>query len=210
MIHAIFLSALLAQPTPNPPDACYHFSPNGGCSAELKRQIAAATSEIRCQLYELTSDDLAAALIAAKVRGVDVRIIVDKSNAAAAHDRSRLCSAAGVAVYWDGAEKIMHDKCMVVDQLAVTTGSYNWSVSAENANCENLIVIRDNLTAAAYLKHWQDHASHSQLQPSPSKAVPLSPDVPLYFLAPPPLRFYVHRACPFIKMERKCQPWKTF
>ena len=37
----------------------------------------------------------------------------------------------------------MHQKFAVIDQNVVLTGSYNWTLSAEKFNHENLLVFRD-------------------------------------------------------------------
>lgn len=45
---------------------------------------------------------------------------------------------------------IMHDKFCVIDNQKVLTGSYNWSVNAENKNVENVPVIYDDARASDY------------------------------------------------------------
>lgn len=37
----------------------------------------------------------------------------------------------------------MHQKFAVIDRKVVLTGSYNWTVSADNYNSENLLLFRD-------------------------------------------------------------------
>jgi phosphatidylserine/phosphatidylglycerophosphate/cardiolipin synthase-like enzyme len=44
----------------------------------------------------------------------------------------------------------MHHKFMAIDGKIVVTGSYNFSVSAEDANDENLIVLIGEEIAALY------------------------------------------------------------
>ena len=39
---------------------------------------------------------------------------------------------------------------MVVDDKIVTTGSYNWTASAEKWNCENLLIIKSSSLARRY------------------------------------------------------------
>ena len=45
---------------------------------------------------------------------------------------------------------IMHDKFCVIDNQKVLTGSYNWSMKAENKNIENVPVIYDDARASDY------------------------------------------------------------
>jgi phosphatidylserine/phosphatidylglycerophosphate/cardiolipin synthase-like enzyme len=42
------------------------------------------------------------------------------------------------------------------------TGSFNFTKQAENANAENLLVIRDATLAEKYAANWKAHAEHSE------------------------------------------------
>lgn len=44
----------------------------------------------------------------------------------------------------------MHNKFCVIDNQKVITGSYNWSVNAENKNDENAAVMYDDERASDY------------------------------------------------------------
>jgi phosphatidylserine/phosphatidylglycerophosphate/cardiolipin synthase-like enzyme len=52
---------------------------------------------------------------------------------------------------------------MILDGEVVITGSYNWTLAAENKNGENLLVIRDPRLASVYTENWRKHADHSFL-----------------------------------------------
>ena len=52
---------------------------------------------------------------------------------------------------------------MILDAAIVITGSYNWTLAAENKNGENLLMIRAPQLAAVYTENWQYHAAHSFL-----------------------------------------------
>lgn len=98
------------------------------------------------------------ALIAAKRRGVDVRVVVDdkasgsKSGLAALN----LLANAGIAVRTNGKYAIHHDKYIVTDGLHVQTGSFNYSQAAAQSNSENVIVVWHNASLAdSYLRHWK-------------------------------------------------------
>jgi len=57
------------------------FSPNYGgpdCTKEIIAELSAASNTVYVQAYNFTSEDIGAALVAAKKRGVDVRVIVDR------------------------------------------------------------------------------------------------------------------------------------
>ena len=56
------------------------FSPKGGCTAATVRFIGEAKQSIRVAAYGLTSNPIGKALLEAKKRGVDVRVVVDKEQ----------------------------------------------------------------------------------------------------------------------------------
>jgi phosphatidylserine/phosphatidylglycerophosphate/cardiolipin synthase-like enzyme len=69
--------------------------------------------------------------------------------------------AAEIAVWLDDHHERAHDKVMILDEEIVITGSYNWTMAAEQHNSENLLVIRDPHLARLYTAHWQRHVQHS-------------------------------------------------
>jgi phosphatidylserine/phosphatidylglycerophosphate/cardiolipin synthase-like enzyme len=98
------------------------------------------------------------ALLSAKRRGVDVRVVVDgkgnkgKSNIAALN----LLVNAGIPTRTVSAYAIHHDKYIVSDERHVQNGSFNYSRSAANSNSENVLVVWNNPDlAASFTKHWQ-------------------------------------------------------
>ncbi len=57
-----------------------YFSPNGGCTSAVVRELNAAKSKVLVQAYSFTSAPIAKALLNAKKRGVKVEVILDKSE----------------------------------------------------------------------------------------------------------------------------------
>lgn len=57
------------------------FSPNGGVRARIISEISRATGTIDIAIYSFTADEIRDALVAAKNRGVTVRIVADTSQA---------------------------------------------------------------------------------------------------------------------------------
>ncbi len=56
-----------------------YFSPRGGCTETIVREIGKAKSEILVQAYSFTSAPIAKALVDAHKRGVNVVVILHKS-----------------------------------------------------------------------------------------------------------------------------------
>ena len=118
------------------------FSPKAGCKQQVIRWINAANSSIHVLIYSFTLDDVGAALISAKQRGVDVKVLFEKSQISQYSEYAQM-KAAGVSVKNDTNSALMHHKLAIVDGYVVVCGSFNWSTSAEERNNENLLVIRD-------------------------------------------------------------------
>jgi phosphatidylserine/phosphatidylglycerophosphate/cardiolipin synthase-like enzyme len=135
------------------------FSPDAGSEELVVRAIASARSNIGVAAYSFTSPVVARALLTAKKRGVDVRVVVDENG-----NRSKaslaaldLLAAAGIPTRTISRYAIHHDKYMVIDKTTVQTGSFNYSKAAAKSNSENVVVIWNNPDLAlTYLKHWQD------------------------------------------------------
>lgn len=134
------------------------FSPEGGAERLVLKTINTAQKSIRLAAYSFTSPKVVRALLDAKRRGVDVRVVVDdKGNQSKAGTAAlNLLAGAGIPTRLNGEYAIHHDKYIVADAQHVQTGSYNYSQAAARSNSENVIVIWHNAAlAASYLRHWQ-------------------------------------------------------
>jgi phosphatidylserine/phosphatidylglycerophosphate/cardiolipin synthase-like enzyme len=135
------------------------FSPDGGSEELVVKAITSARSSIAVAAYSFTSPVVAKALLTAKKRGVDVRVVVDENGnrSKASLAALNLLAAAGVPTRTISRYAIHHDKYTVIDKTTVQTGSFNYSKAAAKSNSENVVVIWNNPDVAlTYLKHWQD------------------------------------------------------
>lgn len=153
-------AAAVTAMQPGTPPARVYFSPHGGCTGAAVEAVEGARHSIRVQAYSFTSRPIADALEAAAARGVDVRVIADDGQATALG--SVVPSLKVTDVAYDPAHAIAHNKVIAIDRGIVLTGSFNWTGSAEAANAENLLILRDAKIAAAYLANWDAHRAHSR------------------------------------------------
>ena len=137
------------------------FSPRGGCTEACVAAINAARSEVKVMAYSFTSAPIAGALKAAHDRGVQVLVILDKSQLTERYSGLGYIARAGIPVWVDSAHAIFHDKVIIVDQQVLLAGSYNLSRAAEFDNAENMLVIENHELAEFYLANWEIHRSHS-------------------------------------------------
>ncbi len=147
-----FASGIFSTLPVSPTSTEAYFSPNAGTSSGIVQEIQRTQNTIDIAIYSFTRDEIADALIAAKNRGVTIRILADSSQAdGTGSDISRL-EAAGFQLKRTngGGGGILHDKYAVFDGRMLVTGSYNWSTNAEENNDENAVFIRDRAVIAAF------------------------------------------------------------
>jgi phospholipase D len=137
------------------------FSPEEDCAAFAGRAIDNAEHEILVGAYGLTTGSgIVEALLRAKERGIDVRLIADKTTPCERKSGIEPLAAAGIPIWIDDQSRIAHAKTMVIDGAVTLTGSYNWTRGAA-ANSENLNLISSPAVAAAYAAHWRERLAVS-------------------------------------------------
>ena len=156
-------TAALAHAEPTQLTVCFSPRLDGGCdpTQTIVDRLYWAQHQILIQAYEFTSAPIAKAVVEAKVRGVDVRVILDKMAARGGYSEATFLEHADVPVLIDREHAIAHNKVIVIDSRTVLTGSFNFTKAAEEHNAENLVVIDDPALAAQYARNWQVHAAHS-------------------------------------------------
>ena len=146
-----------AEPMPALVSVC--FVPGEACGGQIVAAIDAARSEVRVQAYGFNAPPILEALAAARLRGVDVAVILDKSDARRLCDEDAALLAAGVPLWIDHVPGIAHNKVIVIDRHVVIGGSYNYTRSAEHRNAENVTFIDSDKVAARFLANWSSRQS---------------------------------------------------
>jgi phosphatidylserine/phosphatidylglycerophosphate/cardiolipin synthase-like enzyme len=138
-----------------------YFSPHGGAERAVVKAVSEAQKSIFVQAYSFTNAAIAKALLDAHARGVAVELILDRSNRSAHYSAYTFARNAGIATSIDAVHAIAHNKVMIIDGETVITGSFNFTKAAEDANAENLLVLRSPDLAARYLANWKVHRAHA-------------------------------------------------
>jgi phosphatidylserine/phosphatidylglycerophosphate/cardiolipin synthase-like enzyme len=168
-ILTVILLMVLSPPITLPqekPSACnweVYFSPHGGCTEAIIKELNKAKNTILVQAYSFTSAPIAKALLDAHKRGVKVEVILDKSQRTQKYSSATFLFNAGIPVKIDAQHAKAHNKVMIIDGETVITGSFNFTKAAEEKNAENLLIIRDEKLAEGYIKNWQEHDRHSEV-----------------------------------------------
>jgi phosphatidylserine/phosphatidylglycerophosphate/cardiolipin synthase-like enzyme len=139
------------------------FPPWDDAEAALIIAVDAARQQVLVQAFLLTSRKIAASLVAAHRRGVDVRVLAD-ARQHAEHAGSLLVSLSesGIPVALETRYRHAHNKLMVIDAAGglpvVITGSFNYTWSAQHKNAENLLILRGHAALAdRYARNWWRH-----------------------------------------------------
>lgn len=142
-------------------DIQVYFSPHGGCTKAVVENLGKATNSVLVQAYSFTSAPIAKALVEAHRRGVNVTVILDRSQRTERYSEADFLLHTGIPTLIDAQHAIAHNKIMVIDSAKVLTGSFNFTKAAENNNAENLLVIHDPGLVAKYTANWHVHERHS-------------------------------------------------
>jgi phosphatidylserine/phosphatidylglycerophosphate/cardiolipin synthase-like enzyme len=138
------------------------FTPGGNCTALIVQALNTAKRSVRVQAYSFTSAPIAKALLDTHTRGVQVQVILEKSQRSEKYSSADFLANQGVPTMIDATHTIAHNKAMVIDGETVITGSFNFTKAAQEKNAENLLIIRDPALAAQYAQNWDAHRQHSQ------------------------------------------------
>lgn len=146
------------------------FAPWDDVEALIISCIDQARQQILVQAYLLTNKKIAAALVAAQRRGLDVRVLGDaRRHAEVPSSRLAVLASSGIGVWLEHDYENAHNKIIIIDaknsEATVITGSFNFTWTAQHRNAENILVVRNNPTLAAqYEANWIRHQQ---------KAIPL-------------------------------------
>lgn len=160
---ALLLAAPLAAAQPHAQaDVSACFVPEERCTGEIVSVLDGALTEIRVQAYGFSSRPVAAALKAAHDRGVDVQVVVDRSNENHRGGVTDGLATAGIGVWVDWSPAIAHSKVMIVDRHLVVGGSFNYSAAADSRNAENVTFTDSPAVAGWFLANWQSRRDVSE------------------------------------------------
>lgn len=155
-----------SKPTPATVETCFTPGPES-CAEQIADRIDEARSSVRVQAYYLTQPLILRAIATAKRRGLDVSVILDKSQDRQSSARSHYTGAtylahADVPVWIDKAPAIAHSKVIILDDRIVLTGSFNFTKAADTRNAENVVIIGSREVAELFTRNWEARRSVSR------------------------------------------------
>lgn len=140
------------------------FTPGDACQNMILNEITAAQESIKIQAYVFDEPQILAALVTAKQRNIDVKVIVDKSQV---KDHKNYPAASAyllanhIPVWDDYKPPIAHNKVYIFDDKITLVGSYNPTNHATH-NAENLAKVSDGGFARIYLRNFEKRLKESK------------------------------------------------
>jgi phosphatidylserine/phosphatidylglycerophosphate/cardiolipin synthase-like enzyme len=123
---------------------------------------------IYVSVYGLTYPRAVEALVAAKKRGVDVRMLTDqeRTQEVKQHSALRTLRLAGIPIRVNQHDGLMHLKQVVIDDEINTSGSMNHTTSGNRYNDERMDIITDRTTSVRareqFLSMWNDQVRFAE------------------------------------------------
>ena len=165
----------------------------------LAGDLAAATRTLDLAVFELNSPAVANALLAARQRNVQVRIVTDNDHGldvalyqqylAATSDSARQTIAdemetppddtlldelydAGIPIVDDGRSALMHNKFVIIDSSVVWTGSLNLTVNGSYRNNNNFVRVRSQRMVQDYQTEFEEMFTRHEFGPRSTANTP--------------------------------------
>ena len=134
-----------------------YFSPQDNIiNTKIIPLINKSKKSIYMPTFLITHKDLTKALINAKQRGVDIKILIDGANANSQHSTHKLLRDNGIDVKVENYAGKMHSKSIIIDEEYLVLGSMNFSKSGNSKNDENVIIIKNPKLAEFYINQFKE------------------------------------------------------
>ncbi len=128
-----------------------YFSPQDKViTKQIMPLIKNAKKYIYIPVFVITHKEFNTALIEAKNRGVDIKVIVDATSAGSKYSSVKLLRENGIKIKTENRAGKMHMKSIIIDDNYAIIGSMNFSKSGESYNDENVIIIKNTNLAKLF------------------------------------------------------------
>lgn len=153
------------------------FSPDSDIQELLVDNISRSENRIDLAISNLSSGKLTQALTDAKVRGVDIRMVVDYQHARPKSSVVALLKEEGlkIKVLKGKAGGRMNNNFAVFDDKLLVTGTYDWTNKATKYSHENVVISDDPSVVDSYHKEFERlYAAKDQMAWASPEAVSTS------------------------------------
>lgn len=133
--------------------------------------INQARRSLDVAVYELDLDPVGDALLAARKRGVAVRLVTDSDSLAEDETLIRL-KKENLPIVPDNRVSIMHNKFVVVDGQAVWTGSWNFTANDTYRNNNHALYLQSQELAQNYTAEFEEMFTDKAFGPTSTSKTP--------------------------------------
>lgn len=127
--------------------------------------LRSATKSLDICVFTITDDAISRVIEECFGEGIKVRIITDDDTSAQQGSDIEEFRKLGIAVKMDHTPYHMHHKFVVIDDIFLINGSFNWTKQARENNNENMMLTNNKefvqLYSAQFKKMWNDTAHFS-------------------------------------------------
>lgn len=120
-----------------------YFSPGNDSRNRIISLLRAAAKSVDICVFTISDNEITQSILKAHQRGVEVTIISDNDKANDTGSDIHFLKNKGVKVILDQSPYHMHHKFAIFDKQILLNGSFNWTLSATQANEENILVSSD-------------------------------------------------------------------
>ena len=120
------------------------FTPSLQCENKIEQLIDKSKYSVDIVVYSINNTKLVEAIERAYQRGIKIRILTDRLQAAGKSSLVTHLYQQGINIRVHSVHKIEHNKFAIYDGKKASTGSYNWTNPATHKNSENCLFIINN------------------------------------------------------------------
>lgn len=147
----------------------------GGVDIPVAAAIDATQRTLDFAAFEFNNTVITEAILRAKARGVQVRMVTDSEHGLEDEDSTvDQLIAAGIPVVADTRTAFMHDKFMILDGATVVTGSWNFTVNDTYRNNNNVLILRSRNAALNYQAEFDEMFVNGQFGPRSPRNTPFT------------------------------------
>ena len=105
-------------------------------------------------MFFFTHKNVSKELVAAKNRGINVRVIIDATSATNGYSKHQYLRDNGISLKVENWGGKMHMKSVIIDKKHLIVGSMNWTSAGESKNDENTLIIKNFKSASKYQRFY--------------------------------------------------------
>ena len=137
------------------PENNAYFSHHDNIREVVISSLNSAQYDVKICMYTISDNPIADAILQSFSRGVTVRIITDDGKILDKGSDIISLDERGIDIRIDSDRSLMHHKFVIIDNIKLLTGSYNWTRTGSDINNENILVTTNKKIAKAYKKEFK-------------------------------------------------------